>query len=299
MEPATEKSPEQRGIARFLNNPYPFSNQPRILLVYLGLSVSVVLFLYFFQPFDLAEYQNLLLICLGFGGIVFSSLSLVLFAFPKVVPKWFNEENWRVWKEILHLAVACSLIGIANFFYLNSLGYAELSFLHFFIVLSNSFLVSVITILIWVVINYNRMLKQYLQEAQWVNKELQDKLQEQIPTPNESVLTFQSESGKQSITLPKESLIFVESVGNYVEFNFLKDNRPTKQQLRNKMKVIEEQLLETPDFFRCHRAFLINLDFILSVEGNAKGLTMHVKHTHQLIPVARSKTKALRDRLSS
>jgi DNA-binding LytR/AlgR family response regulator len=50
-------------------------------------------------------------------------------------------------------------------------------------------------------------------------------------------------------------------------------------------------------FFRCHRAFIVNLDKIEQVEGNAQGYKIKLQGAENLIPVSRNLNREFSDRL--
>jgi DNA-binding LytR/AlgR family response regulator len=47
-----------------------------------------------------------------------------------------------------------------------------------------------------------------------------------------------------------------------------------------------------PLYFRCHRAFIVNLDNVLDWKGNALGYQLTIRDYTQKIPVSRQKVKA-------
>ena len=62
---------------------------------------------------------------------------------------------------------------------------------------------------------------------------------------------------------------------------------------------MEDALVDNDIFFRCHRAYIINLDKVEQVEGNAQGYKLKVRGTEERVPVSRSLNKEFSDRLLS
>ena len=63
------------------------------------------------------------------------------------------------------------------------------------------------------------------------------------------------------------------------------------------MKKAEEALEIWRCFFRCHRAYIINLDKVEHVEGNAQGYKVRLINTEESIPVSRNLNNEFSDKL--
>ena len=63
------------------------------------------------------------------------------------------------------------------------------------------------------------------------------------------------------------------------------------------MKKATETVYPYAVFFRCHRAYIVNLDKIEQVEGNAQGYKLKLQGTEDLIPVSRNLNSEFSDRL--
>ena len=60
---------------------------------------------------------------------------------------------------------------------------------------------------------------------------------------------------------------------------------------------MEKQLSDLPQFFRCHRTYLVNLDRVGHVSGNAQGYKLHLEGIDNLVPVSRSLNEEINLRL--
>jgi DNA-binding LytR/AlgR family response regulator len=60
---------------------------------------------------------------------------------------------------------------------------------------------------------------------------------------------------------------------------------------------VEEALAPYPQFFRCHRAYIVNLAAVEHVSGNAQGYKLHLKDVAELIPVSRNLNSVLSSKL--
>ena len=63
------------------------------------------------------------------------------------------------------------------------------------------------------------------------------------------------------------------------------------------IKQIEEQLKNYGFFVRCHRAYIINMNHIDSIEGNAKGYKLQLLNVSKEIPVSRTYIQVLKERI--
>ena len=81
-------------------------------------------------------------------------------------------------------------------------------------------------------------------------------------------------------------LLFIESADNYSEVVFLQNGQPKKTLLRGSLSRFEEQA-HHPDVVRCHRSFVVNLQRVESISGNAQGYKLQLQNYPSPIPVAR------------
>lgn len=56
--------------------------------------------------------------------------------------------------------------------------------------------------------------------------------------------------------------------------------------LRSSLSRLENQL-EGQNIVRCHRSFIVNLDKVEKVTGNAQGYKLHLETPELVVPVAR------------
>jgi len=67
------------------------------------------------------------------------------------------------------------------------------------------------------------------------------------------------------VTLNAGELLFIESADNYATLVSIVNGKKKKELIRSSLKRIEGQL-NHPDLMRCHRAYIINLGKIKTVE---------------------------------
>ncbi len=119
----------------------------------------------------------------------------------------------------------------------------------------------------------------------------------QVTTPAPEQVVFTSENGKEQFLLPPAAIRYITAADNYVRIYFIKDDQPTSHLLRNTLRKAEEGIIILPQFFRCHRAFIVNLKTVQHVSGNAQGYKLHLQEVEELIPVSRNLNAQLAERL--
>jgi len=284
-----------------LKKPYPYNSIQRSGIIALLIGLFVFLFLFVFKPFGLNEMEShrLARASFTFGFISFICTAAVFILPRLLLPKYFNEDNWMVYKETTSIVIILLLVSVANYVYAAKAGFITFSTIDFLSMLIWTLAIGVIIVFTLVSIKTNQALKKHLDQAQKMNHTIKDrKILSTSEDQNPSIL-LSSEIEKQSIKVNPFHLLYITSVGNYLECHYLDEaGQPQSGKIRNRMKSMEEFLMDYPIFFRCHRAFIINKNFIESVEGNTKGYVLSLKHLDIAIPVARSKSAKLKTILS-
>lgn len=90
------------------------------------------------------------------------------------------------------------------------------------------------------------------------------------------VINFADEKGEYKLSLSSDSLIFIESADNYVEINYVSQNKLNKFILRNSLKRIEELFTDT-NICRCHRSFIVNMEYVTAMRRNKDELEIEFK----------------------
>lgn len=281
-----------------LNRPHPFIFNRSSLLIPFAVTFLVVLV---FRPFEFSEYSfpETLFWALGFGLIASACVWVVVKLLQMFFANKLLEDEWTVGKEILLVLTVVLCIMLVVFGILLALNPEADRWKLFRFVLLRTFLISIFPILILVLYEQYHYQKMKRKEAQELNLSLirPDRLSS---APQKSLtvdkIPLLAENQKVALQLDPSQLLFVSSEGNYVEVFYLHHQETRKELIRAKLTAIEEQL-PGQTFFRCHKSFLVNLRRILKVEGNARNLELVLDHYDQKIPVSRSKSKELQQKL--
>lgn len=267
------------------------------------IGLFVGLFLLIFQPFgiNLWDTPNKALKVIGFGAVTFVITAINFVIWPRLFPKLFAEQTWTIGREILFVTTNVLLIAIANRLYLSGLlEPKEESGLNWLNMIVVTFLIAVFPVTGLVLLNYIRELKKYSRAA--ADLPIHNSVTDNLPTMNtvvavaselpDSTVTLVADNEKDKLVLPIESLVFIESSDNYCTVVYLKNEQPAKPLLRSSLSRLEKQIAQ-PHIVRCHRSYVVNLNRVERVTGNAQGYKLHLLGGQFQLPVARQYNETL------
>lgn len=273
----------------FLKRPFPIDNPSSVKwTLCIGASIFVFLFLLVFNPFGIFEYLKIhsFLALLGYCGITFIMSFLYTFVIHPIIDQRFGE-TWTMGREILGIFSLVTVIGIVNHFYIISIYLMErtqgFSLIELF--LQNMYFTYTIALfpgLAAIVYIELKARNQYETQSSEVH-----------PIPHETIKLFEinvvGESSDNPILLTSSGFRFAKASGNYVEYYSVIDGQLQKELQRNTLSKLEEQLKSTPfKIARTHRSYLVNLEIIEKVSGNAQGYSLKLNDTDYSVPVSRS-----------
>lgn len=96
-----------------------------------------------------------------------------------------------------------------------------------------------------------------------------------------------------------QNILYVESMANYANIWYMDGDTAVKKTLRITLKQIKENLHDAPFLVQCHRAFVVNLDFVLSVSSRQNGYQLRMFGTDCSVPVSRTYLPMIKERLRS
>ncbi|KAB7727388.1 hypothetical protein F5984_22470 [Rudanella paleaurantiibacter] len=108
------------------------------------------------------------------------------------------------------------------------------------------------------------------------------------------------ENNRVILRLLPDQLYMVRSQGNYVFIHWLESEYKLERTLiRTSISDIEDTLKPYPMFMRTHRSFIINLEKVSKVEGNARGLFVHVSKLDETGQVSRRRIEEFRQYMAA
>ena len=287
-------------MVNLFHQPYP-TEEPvsRRLIKALGVSTFVGLFLLLFQPFGLYDWVTAAksVKILGFGGITLMVMLANYFVLPVLFPRYFSDDRWTVGREITRVLIYLLFIALCNQLYLAWLLNEPLMVGGWLRAIGVTFLLAVFPIVVLILLSYIRQLRKYSRLAEELPIHTPEPTAgnvttRQAETPVEAVLTLVADNEKDTLTLPASELLFIESSDNYCTVVYPKNNQLLKPLLRSSLSRLEKQI-DQPRIIRCHRSFVVNLDRVERVTGNAQGYKLHLADSQFQIPVARQYNETL------
>ena len=155
-----------------------------------------------------------------------------------------------------------------------------------------AFTIGIIPLIFGLFIVENNALKRNLLEAQKLNKLLSERTRQE-ETPSEKITL--SGDTKDSISLVPENILYMEASGNYVDICYKEEAKEKHKLLRSTIKQLEESMQEFDYFVRCHRAYIVNINHIRNISGNAQGYRLSLGSGIQEVPVSRTYLNKLKD----
>ncbi|MGN0281180.1 MAG: LytTR family DNA-binding domain-containing protein [Prevotella sp.] len=153
--------------------------------------------------------------------------------------------------------------------------------------------------------NRNWHLNYQLEEVRAINA-LLEKRQEKIAKSEETheeqkeekVCHLVGNSNNAVFEVLPSTIIYVESMANYADICYMDGDNPTHKTLRITLKQIREKLDGIDSLVQCHRAFIVNLNFVVSLSNRNTGYQLQLFGTDKCIPVSRTNTAAVKEKLS-
>lgn len=250
-------------------------------MLVLFISLFIPIFLLLFQPFGVNNYDPthrisgvfLMAACL-FGAV--GGFTILIYEFW-LAPLLFNRTNWMVFS----LRIVVGMIFLASAFFLSYNimgGFHDWRLSSYFEFILNVIAMGIIpTFITLLFLEYRRIRKAYETF----------RTESGVSSARNKLIRLSADHGKEHIAILPKQLLYIEAQGNYVFIFYLEGELIKKNLLRTTMKKLERQLSQ---YFvlRCHRSFLVNVNRVTKVSGNAHQLQLHLSGLANHLPVSRS-----------
>lgn len=281
-------------IQKILKKPHPFIfNRYSLLLP----SITTFFILVILKPFEFDTFLVNQLI--GWSALFAVLVGIAIFICVSLLKKLFRktiEENWTVTHEVFLILFVLAVISLVLFILFLNLNPETNRFELFTLVVLRTLAISSFPVLILVLYEQSHHQKIKRRQADDLNQKLLKKQNElslkSALTDLPAKIVLLAENKKVALRVDPADLSFVRSQGNYVEVFYHQNQKIRKELIRNSLKSIESQLPEL-DFFRCHNSFVVNIQHIQKVEGNARNLVLLLQRIEEKIPISRNKSEML------
>ncbi|MCG8411891.1 MAG: LytTR family transcriptional regulator, partial [Bacteroidales bacterium] len=144
-------------------------------------------------------------------------------------------------------------------------------------------IIAIIPITGLIIVNRNRILRENLRMTEGINRKLQNNKSIQ-----EKLVHFKSDYVKDNLSVKVSLLLLIRAANNYIEV-FWHENGITKSQMiRTSLRKAEELLKDHRFIFKCHRSYMINVNFIDKIEGNIRGYKLFFENLDFTVPVSKN-----------
>lgn len=283
-------------VSKYLSQPAPVNEKPWLSVL---LCVAIVIFiLAIFEPFNFRlNSLGQVWVLAGFALLTMLVTSMAFVLFPKIFKRFYNPDKWTTGKSLLNNVFFLIIMGIGVVCYDYFIVMKQLPEyfpMGFLVDLLAALTIGIIPLSIITIITQNNALKRNLNSSKEINQILSERIK--ISPIKEDLITL-NKSTKESISIRPEDILYMESEGNYVNVHYRQDEKVTYKQIRSTIKQMEETLQNHPMFIRCHRAFIVNINYISNAEGNAQGYQLTLSNVPLEIPVSRTYLKNIKDAL--
>ena len=293
-------------LLQSLRQPFPYEASPwSKLRMAAFFGIFIFAFLMIFKPFDLDFFPTgrLIVISASYGLITFTCVFVSTILFPICLPGSFSESRWTTGRQIIFTAVVIFFVGLINYLVSPLLVDSTLNLANAIWFQGITVAIGLIPVSIFIFLRQNRLLQKFSHQADLIEKKLKEKQEagENAPLtfrkPESNKITLLGDYQDEKIEVYIDDLHMVTSASNYIKVFHLQKDSLVYSIIRSTLKKAEETLLAHPNFFKCHRAYIINLDKVVHVEGNAQGYKLRVQGHDELIPVSRNLNAEFSDKL--
>lgn len=285
-----------------LQKPYPLlvSRRSRIRMSIL-FSVFTWFFLYIFRPFGVDESQfPMFLVSFSYGMVCFVMMMVLNVFVVPLLPGLFAEQSWTTGHQIFWTMVNIFCIGLGNWVLTAYLFYEPLLLKELINFEVYTLVIGLFPVGISYILNQIWLERKYRLAAANLNEELHPERQDptsSYSTSSDSKVVIYSDNQDEDMTLDANRLVYAEASDNYVLFKYLNERKQLQKKLiRTSLKKVENDLHAHPQFWRCHKSYIVNRLHVARFSGNAQGYKLHLQTTDEYVPVARSQGAKIREK---
>jgi len=245
----------------FLTRTYPFKQSPHWLRDSIVYGVVIWAMLFVLQPFGFSMYRGSKFLVAALFGLVTSGcyavygLSVVRTLHARVKP-------WRIWHQAFTVLGLILFIAVCNFILFSFIFKYPITLRFFLAFLYWTMIIGIIITTLAIVIDYNRNLRDRMEEL------LSNTAEEQKDI---SVTISDHNVRGNDLTIPINDLLYIEAQKNNVSVCFVKDGKLQTTEIHTTLTAVAEELKDYENIFQCHRSFIVNVNNITSARGNSNG----------------------------
>lgn len=295
---------------KILSEPFPINTWKWYRLRGLGFGLFVFLFLLLFQPFslNLFDTKKLLYVTLVYGAATGAVILCGGWVFSKWIIPRLDDEKWTLGRQIVWNLLLMIGITLLNVYVTQLMHQTVLPLWWWFVMLKWVLMLGVLPVAVAELIAYNQHLRYNLKTATQLSQLVQQPTvipagslhsastsgnltHQNFTTPlpdHNGPIILTGENQGEKLELLYDNLLAVQALDNYVNVFWEADYQLQSTLLRNTLTNIAEQVSAAAYMYRTHRSWLVNVQRVARVDGNAQGLKLSVELMDQQVPVSRS-----------
>ena len=257
----------------------------------ISIGLFMVLFLLAFQPFGVNNFDphfhismEFVLIVSSFGLLVTGTLAVNEFLLRPLLLRRLTRLQLYGWLAWVFILVATVVFGFYN--YLGD--WHDLKWTSYLGFIRDIGMLISIPVAGFIFFIRHESLKSEFVRLQSIH----------LVAPASKLMHFCSDNQKDQISVVLEDLLYLESQDNYLAIVYLERGVRRTALVRTSLKRLESSLDE-PVLVRCHRSFIVNLLRVRNCHGNRHGLKLGVDGADRSIPVSRSFTGSVLQKLGT
>jgi LytTr DNA-binding domain len=262
--------------------------------------IYAILFIYF-EPLkgNIVKYENAYV-----NNIVFLLIStfynyLAVFIVPKLAPNFFKRETWTLKKFYIWFIIFASLASLMAYAFDINIENVENKLdwsinYYFFYQIPIACFTFAPMLVFFIFFDPTPIVKEKIAPIEITPTNITSN---EIIAKEEKILNIKDTNDRVELTINLSQLYFFKASDNYIEIFHKNTEGPFRIVIRNSLKDIENQFLDVPQLFRCHKAYIVNTEKVIEISGNAKGYFLTLEKNEEKIPVSRSNIDALKQRL--
>jgi len=268
-------------MSSFATYSYPKSESYKeILLSSIAAGLLIYIFLIVFQPFGTENFRHQYKYLLLFPySVIFGS------AFLAADLSIIRFRDWNIGSELLKVTGILFLASILSYFY-NTLFISQvtLSLGNYLYMFLYCLAVGIPISTIYILSRYIYLKRTHEKTAEEVSRQLADQNNPTVATFNKILSISVNNTDFQ---IPEENFICAQSMENYCSIYFSENDQVRKHVVRISLSKLLDQV-QTDSIKKCHRSYIVNLNQVKNLKGNAQGYRLFLSQIDFEIPVSRS-----------
>jgi LytTr DNA-binding domain len=299
-------------VFSLLLQPYPNKwVNPKRWQTEMLLGLVVILVLLAFNPSFLESYTplNRVLVASMHGSVCVFSLFFLrqvsILCFPKII----ENEFWTGYKVLLINALDVLFVGVTNYLLAALLGKVSLSWQSFAFFESQIMMLGFLQLTFWDILFQVFLNEMHHERAQLLNHQLRELPPNLVfsntikktvePSQIAQYVILRAENPNENFQLWLEKGLFMQTEGQFVRVSYLENKQVKHILIRTNLRKVMEDLQNAPQYCRCHINYLVNMNKVMSITGNAQGYQLELESLCQFIPVTYTKEIARRTNVTT